>query len=507
MTPGTVDLDPLADAYVRQDMATTNFGTDPTVIVDGQASGANSASEGYLKFDLTSLAGLPITQATLRMWVVGSSTGVVNIKSVGDTTWVESGPTGINWNNRPAKGAIITTFAPSTVSVWMEVDITSAVAAGAGSLMSLGMDEATGNTDGYDFNSKEASTNRVELRVSWGGGGGTPTPTPTPTGSTPTPTPTPTGPTPTPGPGSTFSFGAAGDWGQNSNTTSVLTAIHDSGANFAIALGDFSYVPGNSETAWCDFVKGSVGSTYPFELISGNHEDAVRDGQINNYIQCLPHRLTPLNSGALYGKQYYYDYPAGTPLARFINISPGLTFPDDGSYDYTARTPRYTWVQTAIDGARSAGIKYIIVIMHKYCISLVSGSCEVSADLMNLLVSKKVDLYLQGHDHAYSRSKQLALKSGCTSITPGSFNSNCVVDSDNQFAYGAGTVIATVGVGGVGINSQDPSDPEAGYFSTYQGSNSNPTFGFLKFTISPTTISAQFVRGAGGNFTDSFTIQ
>ncbi len=145
--------------------------------------------------------------------------------------------------------------------------------------------------------------------------------------------------------------------------------------------------------------------------------------------------------------------------------------------------------------------------MHKYCISLVSGSCEVGADLMNLLVSKKVDLYLQAHDHAYSRSKQLALTSGCTSITPGSFNANCVVDSDNQFAYGAGTVIATVGTGGVGINGQDPSDPEAGYFSTYQGSNSNPTFGFLKFTISPTSISAQFVRGAGGNFTDSFTIQ
>ena len=336
--------------------------------------------------------------------------------------------------------------------------------------------------------------------------GSTPSATPTPT-PTPTATPTPTGPTPTPGPGSTFSFGAAGDWGQNSNTTAVLTAIHDSGANFAIALGDFSYVPGNSETAWCNFVKGTVGSTYPFELISGNHEDAVRDGQINNYIQCLPHRLTPLNSGALYGKQYYYDYPAGTPLARFINISPGLTFPDDGSYDYSLGSTRYNWVRDTIDGARSAGIKYVIVSMHKYCISLVSGSCEVGADLMNLLVSKKVDLYLQGHDHAYSRSKQLALKSGCTSITPGSFNSHCVVDSDNQFAYGAGTVIATVGVGGVGINSQDPSDPEAGYFSTYQGSNSNPTFGFLKFTISPTTISAQFVRGAGGNFTDSFTIQ
>jgi len=458
----------------------------------------NSAAEAYLKFDLTSLGGLPISQATLRMWVVNESVDTINIKNVADNTWTENS---LTYNKRPSKGGIITTFVPTVHDVWKEVDITSAVAVAAGSNMSIALDAASG-IDGYRFNSNEASSNRVELAVTWGGpgGGGTPTPTPTTT-----PTPTDWAPTPTPGPGSTFSFGVAGDWGQNSNTTAVLNALRNSGANFAIALGDFSYINGNSETNWCNFVKASVGGGYAFELISGNHEDAVRDGQINNYADCLPHRLTPLTG--LYGKQYYFDYPTGSPLARFINISPGLTFPDDGSYTYSAGSARYNWVRDAIDGARSAGIRYVVVSMHKYCISLVSGSCEAGADLMNLLVSKKVDLYLQAHDHAYSRSKQLALKSGCGSITPGSFKSNCVVDSDNQFAYGAGTVIATVGTGGVGINSQDPSDPEAGYFSTYQGSNSNPTFGFLKLTISPTSISAQFVRGSGGSFTDAFTIQ
>ncbi len=506
MTPGSISLDPLADAYVEEDMVSTNFGTAQTVLVDAAVNGPNTAADGYLKFDLTSLGGLPISQATLRMWVANPSNGVINIKSVADTTWAEST---INYNNRPAKGGIITSFTPSTPSVWVEMNITSAVAAGAGSLMSLALDENPANTDGNQLNSKEAPTNRLELVVSWGGGGGGGTPTPTPPA---TPTPTPTGPTPTPGPGSTFSFGVAGDYGQNSNTTAVLNAINASGANFAIALGDFSYVSGNSETAWCNFVKGSVGSTYPFELISGNHEDAVRDGQINNYVQCLPHRLTPLATppatpAQLYGKQYYFDSPAGTPLARFINISPGLTFPDDGSYDYTAGSARYTWTANAIDSARTAGIPYVIVSMHKYCISLVSGSCEVSSDLMNLLVSKKVDLYLQAHDHAYSRSKQLAFTTGCSSISPGGFNSNCVADATSPFVRGAGTIIATVGTGGVGINSQSGSDPEAGYFATFQGSNANPTFGFLKVTVSSTSLSVQFVRGAGGNFTDSFTIQ
>src|SRR5439155_11611447 len=118
----------------------------------------------------------------------------------------------------------------STQGAMDEVDITSTVEAKVGSLMSLALDETPTNADGYQFNSKENATNRLELRVSWAGAGGTGTPTPTPTiGPTPTITATPG---PTPPPGSSFSFGAAGDWGQNSNTTAVLTALKNSGANF-----------------------------------------------------------------------------------------------------------------------------------------------------------------------------------------------------------------------------------------------------------------------------------
>ncbi|TMF13019.1 MAG: hypothetical protein E6I38_02360 [Chloroflexi bacterium] len=152
----------------------------------------------------------------------------------------------------------ITSFTPSTVNAWMQVDITSTVAAKSGSLMSLALDQNPASSDQYAFNPKEAASNRLELVVSWAGAGGTGTPTATPTmGPTPTITATPG---PTPPPGSTFSFGAAGDWGQNSNTTAVLNALHNSGANFAIALGDFSYIGGSSENAWCNFVKATVGT-------------------------------------------------------------------------------------------------------------------------------------------------------------------------------------------------------------------------------------------------------
>jgi PKD repeat protein len=195
-TPGTITLNPVDDAYVAGDNVTANFGQDMNLVSD-----ASPLRESYLKFDLQPLAGRTVQSAALRMWVTSGSSGVENIKAVSDTTWTENS---INFNSKPAKGATITTFAPGTGTLrWHEVDLTSAVSSAAGSLMSLAMDSTS--SDGYDFNSAEATSNRVELVVQWSGGAtttptssATPTRTPTPAASsTPTPVPTPT-PTPVP---------------------------------------------------------------------------------------------------------------------------------------------------------------------------------------------------------------------------------------------------------------------------------------------------------------------
>jgi hypothetical protein len=426
------------------------------------------------------------------MFVIGTSGNLQNVKEVADDTWTENG---LTYNNRPAKGAILRTFVPNA-SGWIEADITAFVTINRGSITSLALDSTGPNN--FGFNSAEATSNRVELVVLHGS---TPTPSPTPT---PAPTPTPTvAPTPPP----SFSFGVVGDFGQNSNTTAVLNAVAPSGVNFFFAIGDLSYVPGSQETAWCNFVKSGLGSsTYPFELVAGNHEDDGPDGLITNFAACLPHRLTALTG--TYAKQYYFDYPATSPRARFINISPDLTFPGEGTWDYSAGSTRYNWTAAAIDSARAAGIKWIVVNVHKYCMAMTSSAgCEVSDDLMNLLISKKVDLYLQGHDHAYARGKQLAHRTGCASVNSGSFDADCVADASSPFAAGGGTIIVTTGAGGQSINSVTTNDAEAGYFATWMGSNVNPTYGFLKVTVTATSLTASFVRAAGGNYTDSFVIQ
>jgi hypothetical protein len=307
---------------------------------------------------------------------------------------------------------------------------------------------------------------------------------------------------------STFSFALAGDLGANSNTSAVLNAVAASGSQLFFPMGDLSYSQVKPESAWCDFVHQRLGANYPAELVAGNHEDNDGpDGFIGNFAACLPDQIGSVQG--TYPTEYYFDYPPGAPLVRFITISPGLDLNADGTnWSYKQGKPHYTWTANAIDGARAAGIPWVVVGMHEYCLSLVNHSCFVSDDLMNLLISKKVDLYLQAHDHAYSRSKQLAYSPGCTSVSSTSFNSACVADANPASAYtaGNGTVIATVGSGGLSINSQDPTLAWAPYFQTYMGSNNNATYGFLKVTVSATQMSAQFVRGSGGSYTDSFSM-
>src|SRR3990172_2838882 len=149
-----------------------------------------------MKFDLRFLADQTVSLATLRMFVTNGSKGAQNVKLVADTAWTEGA---ITYANRPPKGATVTTFPPGAgAALWREVVITSAIAANAGSLLSLAIDSA--NSDGYGFNSVEATANRVELAIEASGAApstpipsSTPTPTPPHTPSaTPSSTPSPT---------------------------------------------------------------------------------------------------------------------------------------------------------------------------------------------------------------------------------------------------------------------------------------------------------------------------
>lgn len=302
---------------------------------------------------------------------------------------------------------------------------------------------------------------------------------------------------------SSVHFTASGDIAARTQSGAVLDQVASIQPDLHLALGDLSYDTTGSEQAWCDFVTARVGAGFPFELVSGNHESNGLNGNINDFSACLPNQLPGLVG--TYGRQYYVDVPRVNPLVRFIMISPALTYPN-GLWSYPSGSARYQWTASAIDGARSSGIPWVVAGMHKPCLSVGSYTCEPGADLLNLLVAKRVDLVLSGHEHLYARSKQLALGASCPAITPGMYSPGCVADADNALAKGAGTVMAIVGTGGVALRDVDASDSEAGYFAASSGLNQDPSHGNLEVRVTADTLAAGFVPIAGGTFTDSFTI-
>ena len=297
-------------------------------------------------------------------------------------------------------------------------------------------------------------------------------------------------------------FTASGDISQGAGAAATLDQIAAIAPDLHLVLGDMSYGKTGSEQAWCDFVTSKVGPGFPFELLAGNHESNGLNGNVNDFAACLPNQLPGLIG--TYGRQYYVDVPQDNPLVRFVMISPALTYPD-GVWSYAAGSPGYDWTAATIDDARTQAIPWVVVGMHKPCLSIGQYDCDPGAALLNLLVEKRVDLVLTGHEHLYARSKQLAHSASCSQIVPGRYTADCVTDGDSVLVHGAGTVFATVGTGGTPLRDVLTGDPEAPYFAAYSGLNLTPSFGNLDVSVTPGSLTAQF-RAATGEFTDTFTI-
>jgi hypothetical protein len=319
-----------------------------------------------------------------------------------------------------------------------------------------------------------------------------------------------TAPSSAPLPAGSFSFGAAGDMGARPDAGATLDAIGRSGVNFFLHTGDLSYDQIKPESAWCAFAQSHLQSSMPYEIVSGEHDGGgLYSGPnqlIGDFAACMPDRL---GSTGTYGTQYFFDYPAAAPMARVIMITPGLSIYAPKQFpSYGKGSAADQWVADAIDGARAAGTPWVIVGMAFDCITAGEKTCEVGQDLFDLLVAKKVDLILQGHEHGYERSRPLALGPKCVTMTVGFYNAACVAGSGtpSQYVKDAGTVVVVAGTAGITLRPMNPKDSEAPYFSTLMGSNIHPGKGFVRYTVSPTRIDAAFVPSVKTSFTDSFSI-
>src|SRR3989454_1556602 len=348
--------------------------------------------------------------------------------------------------------------------------------------------------------------------------------------------------------GSSFSFASAGDHGSSLTSGDGLASLNrlsTLGADFYLAVGDLSYSSSITGDTWCSQFKSTFNN---IEVGAGNHdtgENGVTDTSstrsYERYVNNCSHALgTPMTCGPVtgqcYGKEYYFDYPSTAPLARFIMISPkifnvtgvctsncssatGQPCTDAyGCWPYIKNDLHFNWVSNAIDNARTAGIQWVIVGTHKDCITAGTNTCSIGTDLFSMMVSKKVDLILQGHDHSYQRSKQLVLNSGCAGFTASNsypiYNSNCIADDGSRGFYttGVGTVVVIEGTFGAGLIKVNDTSVNGGanaaqapYFVKLMGSNTlGAGHGFVRYTVSADRIDIQ--SWFSGTFADSFTI-
>ncbi len=358
---------------------------------------------------------------------------------------------------------------------------------------------------------------------------------------------------------SSFSFTAVGDYGSDSatstNRNNVLRGIGSANVNFHLGLGDYLYSNTLSLIpSWCQNVKNminegagkvqgdSFGENFPVELVIGNHDSGESNSDsistANSLRDCLPHRIDNIVqgqqiNGSAYGVEYYFDYPStSSPLARFILIAPDITGPNFTGWNYVRNDAHYNFVRNSILSARTSNIPWVIVGMHKNCLTNGVKGCEIGTDLFNLLTGKDldsnsnypsqtgygqaVDLILQGHEHTYHRSKDLKTNPNtCTGFQAGNYDADCVTNQGpGNFTKAQGAILAIVGTGGVSIRTlATGSDPETPYFNSWMGANETyptpglgATWGLLKVNVTQNQLTGQFLARSGGTFTDTFNI-
>lgn len=304
----------------------------------------------------------------------------------------------------------------------------------------------------------------------------------------------------------TFRFGVAGDLGGTGAAARTFEALAKDKPDFFLAIGDLSYDDIAPEKAWCDYVKRLLGDKYPFEVLIGNHEElpSSKSGFIDNFAKCLPDRLGEVGR---YAHRYYFDYPAADPIARFILIDPDLPRGEaDAEYCRQGDKSNCNWLKKSIDEAQSKGL-WTIVSMHKVCLTVGEKPCDVGAELLNVLLERKVDLVLQGHDHGFQRSHQLSLGPDCPALEPDTFNAGCVADqgSSGSFSRGAGTIFYISAAFGQDPYALNPDDPEMPYMATWMD-RKNESKGYMQFTVAKDRIEGEFIN-VEGPLTDTITIR
>jgi hypothetical protein len=142
---------PEADAYVDAGSPATNHGTSDIVRTFGAPE-----QRTYLRFNVSGVAGRPVTQALLRIYANGSSTTGFEVQKVDDNNWSE---TSVNYDNRPLTSGAFASVGAHGYAEWVTVDVSSYITGDGAYTLAL----LTSSDKPVSYPSREAATNKPQL--------------------------------------------------------------------------------------------------------------------------------------------------------------------------------------------------------------------------------------------------------------------------------------------------------------------------------------------------------
>jgi len=162
--PATYEISPEADAFVREDYPTTNYGDETYLRVGCSGGTADYRYWAYLRFNLN-ISEMSedeyITTATLYLYQEdgqGHEGNTVDLKFVAVDSWTESGEEGMTWNTR--KGMYQTLASTAIADGWNQWTFSLPEDDESPDILSLGL--RANDEESYNhnvFKSKEYSIN------------------------------------------------------------------------------------------------------------------------------------------------------------------------------------------------------------------------------------------------------------------------------------------------------------------------------------------------------------
>ncbi|HSL77950.1 MAG TPA: DNRLRE domain-containing protein, partial [Candidatus Limnocylindrales bacterium] len=517
-------INPVADAQVKSDSPTTNYGSATTIRTREPSSGTIYRS--YLKFSIPSSVG-SVAALKLRLFVTDATKNLQGVYLVGDTSWNEAT---INWNNKPdISGAALATSTPSATNAYVEINLPT-TGATPGNLITYGLKGVNIGTDSLIVNSRNATSNRPELVITAGPSGPPVAPVgafaASPTDGTAPLTVTFTdqstnGPTawawdfgdPDSGPSNTstaqnptHTYAAAGTYtatltpsngaGAGSPATRTITVNPPAsgGGNVLVGAGDIADCNRTTDEATAVLLDGISGTVYT----AG--DNTYPDGTAASYATCYD-STWGRHKGRTKPAAGNHEYINGVATPYFDYFGAVAGDPDEGWYSFDVsgwhvvvlnsncsilgggtasagcgpNSPQVAWLRS--DLAASSASCTVAIFHHPRFTSRRSTPDGPYATLWTELYNAGAEIIINGHQHLYER---FAPQTSAGTADP---------------SFGIREFV--VGTGGTALNT----------FGTTVMANSevrrDDTHGVLKLTLHATSYDFQFVPVAGKTFTDS----